>query len=197
MKRREQLLTRPPEGVHSDPYDEEIFALPYGQHHHLRAGFICGKMDDRPGSTKLTPLHTSCCHECEAPSARLRRCQQASSLDRHRSLTMPEAWSICITKHRPMAKFATTDSVGNTRQPMSTAMGIRFTRGIASVALAFIRHVRDRCPAGFWLHQQSHDFLYPSPELKRLCGFGKYIRRCGSARRAIVVGPGPIRTIDS
>jgi hypothetical protein len=113
MKHREQLVTRSHENVHSDLYDQEVFAWPPGQHHHLRAGFICGTMDSRPGSTRLTPVHTRCCHEFEATSARLRRCRQASSLDRHRSLTMHETCSICLTKYGAMAKLTTTASVGS------------------------------------------------------------------------------------
>jgi hypothetical protein len=70
-------------------------------------------MDSRPGSTRLTPVHTRCCHEFEATSARLRRCRQAASLDRHRSLTMHETCSICLTKYGAMAKLTTTASVGS------------------------------------------------------------------------------------
>ena len=106
MKRRQPPLTRSHEGIHSDTYDEEVFAFPHGQDRHLGAGFICGKMDDLTGLTRLAHRHTSCCHEFQATIARLLCCRQASSLDIYRLLTMHETFSVCITKHDAMAKLA-------------------------------------------------------------------------------------------
>jgi hypothetical protein len=59
MQRREQLLTRLREGVHSDALDDEALTLRYHPDRHLLAGLTRGKIDDLTGLKRPANSHTS------------------------------------------------------------------------------------------------------------------------------------------
>jgi hypothetical protein len=48
----------------------------------------------------------------------------------------------------------------NAPQAIPNALGVRVTRGIVLVVLAFNRRMSARCAARFCINQQSHDILY-------------------------------------